>query len=71
MLILSRAIRDDEVLRLLQNIIASFPKGIPLGNLTSQLFINVYLNELGQFIRHSVAYRAIAPSATETVYLRY
>ena len=72
MLILSRAIRDDEVLRLLQNIIASFPKGIPLGNLTSQLFVNVYLNELDQFIKHSVAHCAIVSPATGSLsYLRY
>jgi RNA-directed DNA polymerase len=27
-------------------------KGLPLGNLTSQLFANIYLNELDQFIKH-------------------
>lgn len=27
-------------------------KGIPLGNLTSQLFANIYLNELDQFVKH-------------------
>ena len=29
-------------------------KGIPLGNLTSQIFANVYLNELDQFIKHNL-----------------
>lgn len=28
--------------------------GIPLGNLTSQLFANIYLNELDQFIKHEL-----------------
>ncbi|CCJ32906.1 reverse transcriptase/maturase family protein [Caloramator australicus] len=27
-------------------------KGIPIGNLTSQLFANIYLNELDQFVKH-------------------
>ena len=43
---------------LLQHIIASFEKtpgkGIPLGNLTSQIFANVYLHELDRFILHTV-----------------
>jgi hypothetical protein len=29
-------------------------KGIPIGNLTSQLFANVYMNELDQFIKHKL-----------------
>ena len=28
--------------------------GIPIGNLTSQLFANIYLNELDQFIKHKL-----------------
>ena len=28
--------------------------GIPLGNLTSQIFANIYLNELDQFIKHNL-----------------
>jgi len=29
-------------------------QGLPIGNLTSQFFANVYLNELDQFIKHSL-----------------
>lgn len=29
-------------------------KGLPIGSLTSQFFANVYLNELDQFIKHSI-----------------
>lgn len=29
-------------------------KGIPIGNLTSQLFANIYLNELDQFVKHEL-----------------
>lgn len=31
--------------------------GIPIGNLTSQLFANIYLNELDQFIKHELKVR--------------
>ncbi len=33
---------------------ASRRKGIPIGNLTSQLFANVYMNEFDQFIKHTL-----------------
>ena len=29
-----------------------FNKGMPIGNLTSQMFANIYLNELDQFLKH-------------------
>ena len=32
-------------------------KGIPIGNLTSQFFANVYLNELDQFVKHKLRCR--------------
>ncbi|MBI4136122.1 MAG: RNA-directed DNA polymerase [Candidatus Vogelbacteria bacterium] len=28
--------------------------GVPIGNLTSQLFANIYLNELDQFVKHKL-----------------
>lgn len=31
---------------------ASFSRGLPIGNLTSQIFANIYLNELDRFILH-------------------
>jgi RNA-directed DNA polymerase len=33
-------------------------KGIPIGNLTSQLFANIYLNELDQFVKHTLGVHA-------------
>ncbi len=29
-------------------------KGLPIGNLTSQFFANIYLNELDQFVKHKL-----------------
>lgn len=55
--ILARQVSDQQTLNLLREIIASFSPvqagvGLPLGNLTSQLLVNIYLNELDQFIKH-------------------
>ncbi len=36
------------------NIQSSIQKGLPLGNLTSQFFANIYLNELDQFVKHTL-----------------
>jgi len=33
---------------------SSLNKGMPLGNLTSQFFANIYLNELDQFVKHKL-----------------
>lgn len=53
--IIERKITDEKTNKLLAQIINSFEtepgRGIPLGNLTSQLFSNVYLNELDQYIK--------------------
>ena len=32
-------------------------RGLPIGNLTSQLFANIYLNELDQFVKHTLRVR--------------
>ena len=56
--ILSKSILDKDILWLLTDIIQSFNTkrkiniGLPLGNLTSQLLINIYMNEFDQFVKH-------------------
>ena len=54
--ILKTHINDERVMWLCQVILGNFEtmngKGMPLGNLTSQFFANVYLNELDQFVKH-------------------
>lgn len=55
-----RNIKDKDILGLLSEVLNSFNsevgegKGIPLGNLTSQIFANIYMNELDQFIKHNL-----------------
>lgn len=73
--IIRKKISESKTLRLIERIIGSSYKkkiyenlfdfrlaGIPIGNLTSQLFANVYLNELDQFVKHNLRQR---------YYLRY
>lgn len=52
--LIRQKIGDEDLLWLIQNILSSFSNGtgIPIGNLTSQIFANVYLNELDQFVKH-------------------
>lgn len=52
--ILSKHIQDEDTLKLLSNIIDSFEKGLPLGNLTSQLLVNIYMNEFDQCVKHKL-----------------
>ena len=57
--ILQRYIQNENIISLLKEIIFSFNSGttgngLPLGNLTSQLFANVYMNEFDQFMKHKL-----------------
>jgi len=61
--IIRKRVKDDDALWLLEEIIGSFisqystpfeRKGLPIGNLTSQLFANLYLNEFDQFVKHKL-----------------
>jgi len=56
--LIEKRIFDEDLFRLIKTIIKSFSKasgkGLPLGNVTSQLFSNIYLNELDQFIKHQL-----------------
>jgi len=56
--ILKEYISDENSICLLTKVINSFQtendKGLPLGNLTSQLFANIYLNEFDRFIKHKI-----------------
>lgn len=52
--VLTKTIKDQQTLVVLKNIIESFPTGVPLGNLTSQLFANIYLNEFDHFVKEQL-----------------
>lgn len=71
--ILSMYIPDKEILWLLKKVIESFETkpsvGLPLGNLTSQLFANVYMNEFDQFVKHKLKCRYYIRYADDFVFL--
>ena len=54
--ILNRKIQDSKLLWLLKEIIYSNEgkKGLAIGNYTSQMFANIYLNEVDQFIKNKL-----------------
>ena len=56
--LISKKITDEKLFELVQTIVRSFEmmhgKGLPLGNVTSQLFANIYLNEFDQFVKHTL-----------------
>lgn len=58
--IIIKKIKDKRLLNIIYKIIDSdhsefgITKGIPIGNLTSQLFANIYLNELDQFVKNKL-----------------
>ena len=59
--ILGKHIKDKDILWLLSQVIDSFSArqgldkiGLPLGNLTSQLLVNIYMNEFDQFVKREL-----------------
>lgn len=65
--VLKKHVQDEEILWLLEKVIKSFNSGedgigLPLGNLTSQLLVNVYMNEFDQYMKHVLK---------EKYYIRY
>lgn len=57
--ILRKRIKDERIIWLIKRILLNYSlkqkgKGTPLGNLTSQFFANVYLNQLDYFIKQNL-----------------
>jgi retron-type reverse transcriptase len=57
--ILRRHVTDEDVINLIKVVTDSFEstakgKGLPLGNLTSQLLVNIYMNEFDQWMKHTM-----------------
>lgn len=68
MQILEKHIKDKDTVWLIGRVVESFNTkgkvdvGLPLGNLTSQLLVNTYMNEFDQFVKHTLR---------EKYYIRY
>ncbi len=71
--ILREYIPDQKIIWLLENVLRSFSTrpgfGLPLGNLTSQLFANIYMNQFDQFVKHKLKVRDYARYADDFVLL--
>ena len=56
--LLAEKVTDPDIVWLVRNVIDSYSNspdtGLPLGNVTSQLLANVYLNQLDRFIKHDL-----------------
>jgi len=70
--ILGEYIPGDSIGWLLERIMESFSStrsgvGLPLGNLTSQLLVNIYMNEFDQFVKHRLKARCYIRYADDFV----
>ncbi len=73
--IVDARITDKRIVNLLSEIIGSFSstekdKGLPLGNLTSQLLVNIYMNEFDQFVKHKLKLKYYIRYADDFVILQ-
>jgi len=72
--IIGSYIPDADMIWLISQVVGSFSStikgvGLPLGNLTSQLFVNVYMNEFDQFMKHKIKARYYIRYADDFVVL--
>ena len=77
--ILRSYIPNQDILHLLDLVISSFcstpgvehveQRGLPLGNLTSQLLVNIYMNEFDQFAKHTLKAKCYVRYADDFVFL--
>ena len=81
--IIMNYVEDENVILLLTQIIDSFEtapgtlrhtqdkKGLPLGNLTSQLLVNIYMNEFDQFVKRELKFKYYIRYADDFVILSH
>lgn len=70
-------IPDEDILSLLKNIIDSYKTedkkgtGLPLGNLTSQLLTNIYMNHFDQWVKHTLKVKYYIRYADDFVFFSH
>lgn len=71
--ILRRTIRDRDALWLCEKIIRTGPenRGLPIGALTSQLFANVYLDQLDHFVKDTLGIKHYVRYMDDTVIVHH
>ncbi|MGY4884187.1 MAG: reverse transcriptase domain-containing protein [Nanobdellota archaeon] len=57
---IERRVKNTSTFLIIREVIRSYKisTGIPIGNLTSQIFSNIYLNEFDRFVKHSLKPKA-------------
>lgn len=74
--IISRHDVDIDTQNLVKDVVESFSsncinKGLPLGNLTSQLLVNVYMNEFDQYMKHKLKIKCYIRFADDFVVMSH
>jgi len=74
--IIKRYVPDQDIQWLISQIVFSFystkkGRGLPLGNLTSQLLVNIYMNEFDQFMKHKLKAKYYIRYADDFVVLSF
>lgn len=73
--LLGQRVKNKEIFWLLKQIVRSFDspfgrgKGVPIGNLTSQIFANIYLSELDYFVKFNLKEQYYFRYADDFVFL--
>jgi hypothetical protein len=73
--LIRRRVYDHRALRLIHEVIDSFHtedrpgKGVPIGNVTSQIFTNIYLSELDRFVKQELRVRCYGRFSDDFVLL--
>lgn len=73
--LIKKKVFDDDILWLIEEIIGSFSvpdkigKGLPIGNLTSQIFANIYLSELDYFAKNNLKEKYYFRYADDFIFL--
>lgn len=74
--ILEGFVADRDIILLVGEIVSSFHSaksgvGLPLGNLTSQLLVNIYMNEFDQFVKHELKAKYYIRYADDFVFMSH
>mgnify|MGYP001562315763 CR=1 FL=1 len=74
--IINRYISNNNIRWLISQVVSSFcstrkGQGLPLGNLTSQLLVNIYMNEFDQFVKHNLKAKYYIRYADDFVFLSH
>jgi RNA-directed DNA polymerase len=75
--LVAKRVRDPQTVELVRKVIGSFSvdgqqgRGLPIGNLTSQVFTNIFLHELDQFVKHELRVKQYARFSDDFVLLSH